>query len=105
MPIHGDTNNTPDRGPTFAKQRTKNPGFSVTRARGETLNSLSTTGFNGDGCNFIMSMDSSPSRALYHINSETWSALTHELRDGAGASYYAWQAVCNYNSAQYPWSI
>lgn len=105
MPVYGDTNNTPDRGSTFAKQRSKNPAFPVARAWTETLNSLPTTSFNTDGCNFVMAMDSSLSRSQYHINSETWSDLTNDLWDGAGASYFTWQAICNYNVTQYPWSI
>ena len=105
MPIYGDTNNSPDRGTVFAQQRFVNPNFPVARAWTETLNSIPTTSFNGEGCHFVMAIDSSASRSQFHINNETWGDLTNDLWDGAGASWFTWQAICNYNLAQYPWAI
>lgn len=59
-------------------------------------------GFNGCGCNMIMTISSSSTNA-YNAFHENWVALTAEMATQNGSGYWYWNATCNYNTNTYPW--
>lgn len=60
-------------------------------------------GFNGCGCNMIMTISSSGSSA-YSAFHENWFGLTSDMPSQNGSGYWYWNAGCNYDTNAYPWS-
>lgn len=123
QPSWGDTTNVADRGPNFGLRAAQNPNGSVFQAWQDTLNSLPQGegtgcggaqtdfshggghGFNGCGCNIIVTADSTQAKAQAHLT-ESWGLLASNALEAAGNSWWYWSASCNYAAfSTYPWNI
>jgi hypothetical protein len=118
MPVDGDTNDSPNRGGAFSNRWRNNAAEPMANAWTYTLNDTPLTdgnqcagtnynlggghGINGCGCNFIMSSDNQP-RAYQKMKTGNWNTLRDDANDALSSNSYYWFAVCNYDTATYPW--
>ena len=61
------------------------------------MNSISGSGINGGGCNFVIAFDSTAESAQGHID-ENWTDLKNDGRDAKGNGFYSARWLCNWPS-------
>jgi hypothetical protein len=97
MPVTGDTANVADRGGLFGGSWAQNSDGAVSNAWLTTMNSISGSGVNGGGCNFVIAFDNTPERAQRHID-ESWNDLKNDGWDAQGNQFYSARWLCNWPS-------
>jgi len=97
MPVTGDTANVADRGGLFGGSWAQNSDGAVSNSWLTTMNSISGSGVNGGGCNFVIAFDNTPERAQRHID-ESWNDLKNDGWDAQGNQFYSARWLCNWPS-------
>jgi len=97
MPVTGDTAMVADRGSIFGTSWAVRPDSAVSDAWLTTMLSISGSGINGGGCNFVIAYDSTADRAQQHL-AENWTDIQNDGWDAQGANFYSARWLCNWPS-------
>jgi hypothetical protein len=117
-PISGDTNvhgGLTDLGANFAGTAS-NPTSVVAGDFVATVATIGTGGgcpagaptayggYDGCGCNTVISWDVSYDAVGFHIGTENWVGLQDDTHDATGTGVWEWVTECNYNVNSYHFS-
>lgn len=118
MPNRGDTMNVADRGALFAHYYGVNPNSSIGQSWMLTLSSLPYNegfpcgasdystggghGINGCGANVSVSRDATATAASWHVNTESWTAITYDGNDATSGATWWYNWMFNYDEVAWP---
>ena len=124
-PTDGDTYTPTNRGYWFAWEGVNNVNGSIADAWAVSMEKLTAAppldgtgcptgggprdgyafgGFNGCGCNAVISFDSTPTLAAFHATLENWNGVKDDSHDATNQAYWETTYECNYDTSAYPFS-